>query len=87
MSATKTVRKSEVADCRDYTKNLNQREDAREEAKRYGGQFVARSCDGKTVFAYAKTWDELESRLQKLGIDPATVVFGRVMPLDTALLG
>lgn len=68
---------------RDYTANLNSRVDeSQQEAIEHGGQLVARSLDGTRTFAYADTDEELVEQLVAQGIDPQTVVFGRVPSVD-----
>lgn len=86
-TTTASAKQSKFADCRQYTQNLNNDpERARREAEEHSGEYVARSFDGLIAFAYARQYDELEVRLKELGIDPSTVVMGRVLPMDTSLV-
>ena len=67
-----------------YGANVSQR--TREEILReqldHGGQFFARSPDGRTALAYAESLPKLDDELEKLGLSYTDVVVGRVSRAD-----
>ncbi len=64
-----------------YNININNRtEELVREAELHPDEFVARSLDGTTEYAYAKTILELIAELERLQIDTSDVVIEEIQP-------
>ena len=72
-----------MADVSQYTHNINRRvEDLAREAADHPNEYVARTLDGKSEVAYAKTELALIEKLETMNRDIGSVVIEEVVPLD-----
>jgi hypothetical protein len=71
----------------DYkTFDENHRRFPQEELLKYAGQCIAWSIDGTRIVASGKTVDELEDKLQAMGMKPSETVADYVDPPDVSQL-
>ncbi len=66
----------------------NRAEIPRDELMKYQGEWVAFSSDGCRIVAHGLTFEELGDRLDAMGIDAQSVVFGSIPgPEDDCCIG